>query len=40
LHAFGASGDHGVVADITELVDASIPGDVDVVTDVDVTGDG
>jgi len=37
LYAFGTSGNHGVVTDITELVDACVPSDVHVVANVDVS---
>ncbi len=37
MYAFGTSRNHGVVTDITELVDACVPSDVHVVADVDVS---
>lgn len=40
LHALRAGGDHRVVADAAELVDARVPANVHMVADVDVSGDG
>ena len=40
LHALRAGRNHRIIADATELVNASVPADIDVVTDVDVSGHG
>ena len=39
LHALRTSGKHGVIADTTELMDASIPCDVNVIANMDVARD-